>query len=228
MSTPLTAFMTLPGIAFGVGLAVALVVILALEFLNSRRIERLASPTYEFMLNQAQQEADRVIAEARAEARAIVERAEAARAANAGELAKQDAAAASAHEEALRSVRDGFVTYLKRAADDTHANEEQALGALQTELAKEGEEARAELNRTLAEVRQGFAENVKGAFEAALAEARASAAAYEQARKDAIDAHAYELVAETTKLVLRESLPTDVHAALVRRALEAAKSAHVF
>ena len=67
-----------PTLGFIAGIAIAIVVLLALEIFNNRRITKLTAPIYEFAVKRAEVEAERILQEAKEQARRIVAGAEAA------------------------------------------------------------------------------------------------------------------------------------------------------
>ncbi len=218
---------TYPGAIISLGVGVAFIALCVLEVVNSRRISKLASPALEYAIKKAQDESDRIITEARSQARVLVERAEADAGHLAAERAKEDEGAEHAHDAALNALRESFAAYLTQATQEAKHASEAAGTALEAHFGSLEAEALDELRKATAEMKDQFAEAMKTALASATAEAKESATAYAAARKEAVDAHIVDLVAETTKIALATGLPESVHAELVQRALEEAKTTHV-
>lgn len=214
---------TIPGSVLIGSVALVGLLLGALELLIIRRISTLASPAIEFARMQANKEAEHILESARESARALVARAEAAAAELAATRAHEDEATRKAHEEALHGIQAQFETSLAAVAHTMQEAAEGARASLADELKTLGESARKEFATAV----EASAKTFTAELAESLQQARAEAARYETMRKEAVDAHIRELVAETTKLALAEALPEAVHAKLIVKALEEAKATHV-
>lgn len=213
---------------FAAGVALALIVLLAMEFYNSRRVNKLTYPVYEYALKRAEEEANRIVSQARAEARALVESAEAESVKLTTAHQREDDAAQQAYQSALQALLSRFENQIKVAADTAdEANKRisaEAVEALKAQAHAAQEVQAQSLQATTAEM----AKRVDERFAAAFAAAEKEVAEYARARKDLIDARIFELIGETMKIVFQKNLPSEVHMQLVRLALEEAKANKVF
>jgi vacuolar-type H+-ATPase subunit H len=210
------------------GTALALVALIALELYNGWRVRALAYPAYEYARKRAEEEAKGIVERARADTHKLLQEAQTETRALAGTRSGEEKAAIEAYTKALH-------TMLEQLAKDLEAR----ITALKGAIEKTDETASARINEYAKQAEARFKDSVaafdeerskrieeeaKKAFE----EARVEAAHYERARKEVVDARIHVLVGETMKIVFRRSLPEEVHADLVRAALDEAKASNVF
>lgn len=215
-------------VLFAGGIIAALIVLLVLEIYNSKRVSKLTYPVYEFALKRAEDEAARIITEARAQARQLIEKAEEESLSVVGSHKAQDQAAEDAYQKGLQALESNLQNELQTRAAAAEEAEQKLSAAFESELHQAGEQSRTELAHAFDTLEKENATRIDERVAEAFAVAKRDAEAYERARKEAVDAHISALISETMKLVLQKNLPVEVHADLVRSALEEAKANRVF
>lgn len=215
-------------IGFMAGLGVALVVALALELYNSRRITKLTSPMYEYAVKKAENESAKIIEEAQKKARDLMAEAERASLAVTAERTKQSEGAEHAYEAALKTMLDTSQSQLAASAKTLRENQDHLSETMLTSMKKEEEEAKAKIVADIGAMTAEHKKRLDAAFEETLKAAKADAESYGEARKAAIEAHIFALVKEAVRITLQKSLPPEAHGELVRAALEEAKQIGTF
>jgi len=217
-----------PAFAFAFGLSVALIILLVLEIYNSRRISKVSEPVYEYAIKKAQVEAERIVNDAREQARKLIATAEEQSVALTGAHASEEEQAEKAYEGSLKALLERLEQTI---ASSTKMAEEmqQKLSAHSGEaLEKTGSEARTRLEHATLELQNKYTQQLDQEMTALIADTKKQLAEYERARKEAIEREIMSLVGETVRIVLGKNLPPEMHAALVKSALEEAKATGVF
>lgn len=217
-----------PTLGFAIGLAFAFLILLALEIYNSRRVNKLTYPAYEYAQKRAEEEANRILEEARAQAHKIVSEAESAGLALSQTRKQEGEAAQRAYEIALKELLQKMESQLRDDSKQLQESQAKIAASISTQLEAESKEARSHMNESLAKIEQEFRATLEAELSAAIAGAKSEAAAYEKTRKTAIDEHISALIGETMRIVLQKNLPKDVHADLAKAALEEAKASGIF
>jgi|SRR3989344_1018443 len=217
-----------PTLGFAVGLAIAFLILLSLELYNSRRVGKLTYPAYEYAQKRAEEEANRILEDARKEAHRIVSEAEIAGVALSSTRKQEGENAERAYEAALKDLMQKMEAQLQRSIQAASESQAKITTSISSQLETEGKEARAHLAESTASIEKEYRSRMETELSAALLAAKEEVAGYERARKAAVDEHITALVGETMRIVLQKSLPRDVHAELVRSALEEAKGSGIF
>lgn len=217
-----------PSVGFAAGLAVALVVLLALEIYNSRRVEKLTAPIYEYALKRAEEEAARMVEDARKEARRLVTEAESAGIALTGTRKKEEEDAERTYEAALASMLERLEKRITDAARAAEEARQKADAMLTAQLEREAADARGAIEASIAALENDARKRLEGEASRLYEEIRTETASYERARKETVDRRILALVGETMRIALQKKLPADIHAELLREALEEAKGSGIF
>src|SRR4051812_23312083 len=93
-----------PTIGFAGGLGLAFLILLALELFNVRRVNKVTLAAQEITKKRAEEEASRMLEDARRDARKLVNDAETASLALTGTRKKEDESAEHAYEVALKDM----------------------------------------------------------------------------------------------------------------------------
>jgi hypothetical protein len=217
-----------PTAIFAAGVALSLIVLLVLEFYNNHRVTKLTYPVYEYALKRSEEEANRIVAAAKLEARKLIETAEAESIKLAGARKSEEEAAEAAYQEALKTLLGKLEAQFNEHAKSVS----EAETRINTEAVAEMKEGAASLasnqKKTLDALEAETGKRIDEHLTAAFATADKEIAEYERARKEMIDHRIVDLVGETMKIVLHKNLPETVHADMVRAALEEAKANRVF
>lgn len=217
-----------PTLGFATGLALSLLVVLALELYNSRRITRLSKPIYEYALKRAEDDAARIVEDARKEARRLITEAESASISLTGTHKKENDDAERAYQAALQSMLSSLEARITESAKAAQEAQGRLGATMSADIEKEMQAARARIDSSIAAIEQAHKKRLDDELTQALQSARQEAAEYERARKAAVDTHILALVSETMRITLQRSLPKEVHADLVRAALDEAKASGIF
>jgi len=217
-----------PTLGFAVGLAFAFLILLSLEIYNSRRVNKLTYPAYEYAQKRAEEEAHRILEEARREARKIVSEAETAGLALSSTRKQEGEAAERSYEASLKALMQNLEGQLQHSIKLAEESQAKMSGALSSQLETEGKDARTRMAESITKIESEYRARMEAELSASLSAAREAAASYEKIRKEAIDDHIVALIGETMRIVLQKSLPKEVHADLARAALEEAKANGVF
>ena len=217
-----------PVLGFAIGLAFAFLMLLSLEIYNGRRVSKLISPGLEIAKRRAEEEARRLLEMARSEARKIVSEAETAGLARAATLQQEGRQAERAYEAALGDVLVRLEKKLEEDAGRARDSQEKIASKISAQLDAEATEARSHLAEGFSKIEGEYRSRLEAELTAAITAAKDEAAGYERARKAAIDEHIAAIVSETMRLVLQRGLPKEIHADLVRAALEEAKMKGIF
>ena len=213
-----------PTTGFATGLLLAFAILLAFELYSNRHQNKFSDEAKK----KAAAETDAILEEARKQARKMIADAQTASLALTGTRQKEDETAEHAYEEALRQMLEKLQSQIQQGADVAVDVQKKMISMVGGELEKEAKQAQTLLAESVAKIEKGYeqqiAEQTKAAFDAAKSEAKA----YEEARKAAVDAHIAALVQETMRLVLQQNLPKEIHADLIKTALEEAKASGVF
>jgi hypothetical protein len=215
-------------IVFAGGLIAAIIVLLVLEVYNSKRVSKLTEPVYEFAMKRAEDEAARIIAAARSEARQLMEKAEKESLDLVAAHKAEDEGAEKAYQSSIQSLEGQLRENLQAQAQSALETEQKLSEALATEIAAAGEQSRADLSKRFETIDKEAARLIDERVAEAFAAAKRDAEAYEHARKEAVDAQIFSLIGETMKILLQKNLPPEVHAEVVQAALEEAKANKVF
>lgn len=216
-----------PTLGFAIGLAFAFLILLSLEIYNGRRVSKL-TPAYEYAQRRAEDEADRIIEEARAEARKLMSAAESASTALARARKQEGETAEHAYEAALRDLMQKLEAQLTTSVKLAQESQAKISATLSSQLEAGGKEARAHLSESGTKIEQEYRSRLETELATTLAAAREEAAGYARARRAATDAEITSIVGEAMRIVLQKGMPKDVHADLVRSALEEAKASGIF
>lgn len=217
-----------PSTIFAAGVAVVVIVLLAFQIYNSRRVNRLAYPVYEYALKRAENEAERILVAARAEARQLVEKAEEESLSLVAAHKGLDEAAERNYQKALQAMLERLEVRLKEDVVAAGGVSTQISANFAAELKAVAEESRTHLGELFATLANENKARVDERVEQVFAAAKAEAEAYARARKDAVDAHIVALIGETMKIVLQKDMSPQQHESLVQAALQEAKANHVF
>ena len=123
--------------------------------------------------------------------------------------------------EAMKGNISSIETAINEVLQHTKTEGEHMSRAFEADSAK----AVTELASTFQHASEEGKKRLEAHVDALFVQVQSEIESYREARKRVIDAHMADLVAETARVVLRTSLTSDDHAALVRRALEEAKAA---
>src|SRR5258708_22740181 len=108
-----------PNAWFAIGIGAALLVLLVLELYNSRRVNRLTYPVYEYALKRAEEEANRIVEQGRREARQLIEKAEADSLTLATARQNEEEVSKQAYEKALQTMLERLESELGKNANET-------------------------------------------------------------------------------------------------------------
>ena len=217
-----------PTLGFAIGLAFAFLILLSLELYNSRRVNKLTYPAYEYAQKRAEEEAHRIIDGAQKEARKIVSTAETAGLALTSTRKQEGESAEHAYEAALKELMQKLEVQLQQSVKLAEESQAKISAALSSQLETEGKDARAHLRESGTKIESEYRSRLEGELSATLAAAKEEVDGYARARKAAIDEHITALVGEAVRIVLQKHLPKEIHADLARAALEEAKASGVF
>jgi len=217
-----------PSLGFAAGLAVALLLVLGLEVFNSRRLTRITAPVYEFALKRAEQDAGRILEEARAEARKIIAAAETAGAALSSEHTKEHKNAEQAYQTAFEAMLKTLEQSISENARTFESAQQQLIGTASTAVTEEMKSVESRMAESIASLEAAHKERLEGELKSLLEAARQEAQQYAQSRKQIVDQHIVTLIGETMRITLQRALPKEAHAELVQAALDDAKANGVF
>ena len=217
-----------PTLGFAVGLGFAFLILLSLEIYNSRRVNKLTYPAYEYAQKKAEEEANRILEEARAQAHKIVSDAEIAGLALSETRKKEGESASRAYEASLRDLMHRLEAQLQQSIKQAEESQAKLSTTVVSQLESEGKEARAHMSESIAKIETEYRKRMEEELNAALAAAKTDAEGYAKLRKAAIDEHIVALIGETLRVVLQKNLPKDFHAEFARAALEEAKASGIF
>jgi F0F1-type ATP synthase membrane subunit b/b' len=247
-----------------IGLLIGLIVLLALQVVTSMRVQRLTYPLYEYAQSKAQAEVDRILNDAREQAHKIVADAEASAAA----LIEKERADIGAHardyQSALETLSQSAQHALSEQAEKARAEGAALTQALSREVGAQGEEIKTGMARVVHdigalsenastqgkdiqrlleaegkqaandlahafdEIAQAGRKRIDAEIDAFSKRAEAEIAAYRDSRKKMVEEHLTDLVVEATKIVLQKSLTPEEHVQLVERALKEARTTGIF
>ena len=216
-----------PTLGFAIGLGFAFLILLSLEIYNGRRVSKL-TPAYEYAQKRAEDEANRIIEEAQKEARKLMSAAEVASMSLSQTRKQEGESAEHAYENTLRDLMQKLESQLRESVKMAEESQAKIAASLSQQLEAEGKEARAHLSESGTKIEQEYRSRLETELSAALGAAKEEAAGYARARKAAVDQEIVAIIGETMRIVLQKSLPKDVHADLVRSALEEAKASGIF
>lgn len=217
-----------PTLGFIAGIAIAILILLALELFNNRRITKLTAPIYEFATKRAETEAEKIIKEAKEQARKILADAESSGMALTTSHQKDHEDAEKSYQGALTSMLESWQNKLgeqAKVAQETEVTLGQKAAAT---LEAEAQAAHQHMASTMTALEEEWKKRMEKEVAEAVANARAEATKNEEMRKVAVDSHIVGLIRETLRITLQKELPKEVHAELVRAALEEAKASGVF
>jgi len=217
-----------PTLGFAIGLAFAFLILLSLEIYNSRRVNKLTYPAYEYAQKRAEEEANRILEEARKEAHRILSDAEISGVALSQTRKQEGQSAEKAYEAALKDLMQKLESQLAQSVKMAEESQAKITATLSSQLEAEGKEARAHLSDSGARIENEYRAHLETELSAALGAAKDEAAGYSRARKAAVDQEITAIIGETMRIVLQKNLPKDIHADLVRSALEEAKASGIF
>lgn len=138
-------------VAVSIGMAVALVVVLALQVLFGFRVQRLTAPMYEFAVSQSHAEAERIIGEAREKARSILAEAEASAAQMLAERRTDAESHSKAFADAIQRIEADAQRALAQGAAEAQRMQNASLAALAAEAQKRDQEIQEHIGRVTAE-----------------------------------------------------------------------------
>lgn len=217
-----------PMVFFAVGITAALVFLLILEVFNSRRVNKLTYPVYEYALKRAEDEAARIVQTAREESRKLIDAAEKESMALVASRKTGGDAAEQAYTEALQSLLARLQSQFHTQAQSAVEQERRISDQVVQSLKSEGETAVAHERDMLSTLQGEIGKRIDEHMSLAFAAADKQIEEYARSRRDLVDAHIADLVAGTMKVVLKKNLPETVHADMVYAALEEAKAENVF
>jgi len=217
-----------PTLGFAAGVAVALVVLLALELYNDRRINRITAPMYEFAVQRAENDADRIVQDAQKEARRIIADAHTASAALSASGKREAEDAERAYQTTLKSMLANLEARVAESANAAQEAQVHLNEKIAAEFEHGSETARTQMAGSITALEADMRKRLETEMAQAVQAARDQAARYEQARKAAVDSNILSLVREALRITLQKDLSKDAHAELVRAALDEAKANSVF
>ena len=216
-----------PTLGFAIGLGFAFLILLSLEIYNTKRVREL-TPAYEYAQKRAEDEANRIVEEARKQARNLMGAAEAASMALSQTRTQEGETAERLYEAALRDLMQKLEAQLAQSVKLTEESQAKMSAALSAQLEAQGKEARTHLSESGTKIEQEYRSRLETELAAAISAAKEEAAGYARARKAATDAEITAIVGEAMRIVLQKGLPKDGHADLVRSALIEAKASGIF
>jgi hypothetical protein len=217
-----------PVIGAAIMVAVMLGILIMLVMYNGRKVQKLAYPAYEYELKRSQQEAARIIDEARTQARLLLEKAEAQSLEFASSHRNEGEAAEKKYQETLQAMLQDLEKRLEQSAKATEEASVHMNTALASQLEAQSKEMQARFTALYDTLAKDSAKRVDEQITKAFDVAQQETKQYEHARMTTIDSRALALVEETVKIALGKNLSKELHAELVRAALAEAKESHVF